>query len=237
MQDPSEVAAALGRNVRALRQKRRFSIDALAADAGISRGTVIQIESGRANPGIATLVHLAEALGVGVASLIDSGADPKITVRRRESAAALWTSPAGSTAVFLMGVDPPDAVELWDWTLRPGDGFTGEPHPPGTLELLHVLDGALTISLGPGVASPHPSDGPDASTSSDAAAGSDASAVVTATLGPGDTALFEARDPHRYAHADGPVCRFCMTIIQPGDTGIGPPRGIAPADAADRPLP
>ena len=213
MQEPGDVALAIGRNVRALRQKRRLSIDALAGQAGVSRGTVLQIEGGRGNPGIATLVHLAEALGVGVASLIDSGRDPKITISRRESAAALWSSPAGSSAVFLLGVDPPDSVELWDWTLKPGDSFTGEPHPPGTLELLHVLTGVLEVSLGQGLVGP------------------DSSPVVTATLGPGDTALFEARAPHRYAHADGDVTQFCMTIIQPGDTGlIGPPREISPAE-------
>ncbi len=26
----------------------------------------------------------------------------------------------------------PDVVELWDWTLQPGDGFDGEAHPIGT---------------------------------------------------------------------------------------------------------
>src|SRR5437762_1220136 len=65
MQSPEDVATAVGRNVRALRQQRRMTIDALAAAAGISRGTVIQIETARGNPSIATLVSLAAALRVG----------------------------------------------------------------------------------------------------------------------------------------------------------------------------
>ena len=62
MQDPEDVAATVGHNVRALRQQRRMTIDGLAAAAGLSRGTVIQVESARGNPSIATLCNLAAAL-------------------------------------------------------------------------------------------------------------------------------------------------------------------------------
>ena len=123
MQSSEAVATAVGRNVRALRQQRRMTIDALAAAAGVSRGTVIQIETARGNPSIGTLCNLAAALRVGVASLVDGDAAPRVVVRRGADAAQLWTSAAGSSAVFRIGTDPPDVVELWDWTLRPGDGF------------------------------------------------------------------------------------------------------------------
>jgi transcriptional regulator with XRE-family HTH domain len=208
--EPEEVAVALGRNLRTLRQRRRMSIEALASAAGVSRGTVIQIEAGRSNPGIGTLVHLAETLGVGVASLIDVAKEPRISVRRAERAVPLWMSAAGSRAVFLMGSDPPDAFELWDWTLQPGDCFVGEPHPLGTIEVLHVLEGQLRLTVG--------SEALDETTEEHAY-----------LLGSGDTVLFEAHAPHRYAHVDGGVARFLMFIQQPGDTGIGPPAGIAPA--------
>ena len=126
MQSSEAVATAVGRNVRALRQQRRMTIDALSAAAGVSRGTVIQIETARGNPSIGTLCNLAAALRVGVASLVDGDAAPRIVVRRgAEAAEKLWTSAAGSSAVFRIGTDPPDVVELWDWTLRPGDGFDG----------------------------------------------------------------------------------------------------------------
>ena len=121
MQSPDDVAAAVGRNVRALRQQRRMTIDALAAASGVSRGTVIQIETARGNPSIGTLVALAAALRVGVASLVDGDGAPRVVVRRAAEAATLWSSAAGSSAVFRIGTDPPDVVELWDWTLAPGE--------------------------------------------------------------------------------------------------------------------
>ncbi len=201
MQSSDDVAAAVGRNVRALRQQRRMTIDGLAAAAGISRGTVIQVETARGNPSIATLCNLATALRVGVASLVDGDAAPRITVRRADQAAPLWSSAAGSSAVFRVGTDPPDVVELWDWTLQPGDAFDGEAHPMGTAEVLSVLSGRLALRVG----------------------------TSELELAAGDTVLFEAHVPHRYANPAGGPVRFTMVVVQPGDAGLVPPSSIAPA--------
>jgi transcriptional regulator with XRE-family HTH domain len=201
VQSSDDVAAAVGRNVRALRQQRRMTIDALAAAAGVSRGTVIQVETARGNPSIATLCHLATALRVGVGSLVDGDAAPRVVVRRAELAAPLWSSPAGSSAIFRIGTDPPDVVELWDWTLQPDDSFDGEAHPMGTAEVLSVLSGRLALRV-------------------------DRSELELAT---GDTAMFEAHAPHRYAAVGSDPVRFTMVVVQPGDAGLVPPTSIAPA--------
>ncbi|MGH3588324.1 MAG: helix-turn-helix domain-containing protein [Pseudonocardia sp.] len=202
MDSPDDVATAVGRNVRALRQQRRMTIDALATAAGVSRGTVIQIETARGNPSISTLAGLAAALRVGVASLVDGDAEPRVTLRRAAEAATLWSSTVGSTAVFRIGTDPPDVVELWDWTLQPGDGFDGEAHPMGTQEVLSVLSGRLGLRVG----------------------------ATEQHLDTGDTVLFQAHAPHRYSGAgDGPV-RFVMVVLQPGDAGLVPPTSIAEAE-------
>jgi transcriptional regulator with XRE-family HTH domain len=202
MQSSEDVATAVGRNVRALRQQRRMTIDALATAAGVSRGTVIQIETSRGNPSIATLAALAAALRVGVTSLIEDASEPRVTVRRAAEAATLWSSAVGSNAVFRIGTDPPDVVELWDWTLQPGDGFDGEAHPMGTQEVLSVLSGRLGLRVG----------------------------ATEQQLDTGDTVLFQAHAPHRYSGiGDGPV-RFVMVVLQPGDAGLVPPTSIAEAE-------
>lgn len=197
-----EVAASVGRNVRALRQQRRMTLDGLAAAAGVSRGTVIQVESGRANPSIATLVALSEALRVGVASLVERDLGPRVVVRRSTESPRLWTSQAGSSAVFRIGTDPPDLVELWDWTLQPGDGFDGQAHPVGTEEVLTVLTGALALRVG----------------------------ESSVELGVDDSVLFQAHLPHRYACGGTEPVRFTMVVLQPGDAGLVPPTSIAPAE-------
>lgn len=202
MQDPEEVAAAVGRNVRALRQQRRMTIDALAAGSGLSRGTVIQVEAARGNPSIATLCNLAAALQVGVASLVSADSAPRVIVRAAADAAALWGSAAGSRALFRIGTDPPDVVELWDWTLQTADAFDGAAHPRGTIEVLLVLGGQLVVHVG------------------------DERRVLDVD----DTVVFEAHAPHRYANEATTPVRFIMVVLQFGDTGLVPPTSIAPAD-------
>ncbi|GAA0924827.1 XRE family transcriptional regulator [Pseudonocardia zijingensis] len=202
MQSPEDVATAVGRNVRALRQQRRMTIDALAAAAGVSRGTVIQIETARGNPSIATLTALAVALRVGVASLVEDATEPRVIVRRGSEAATLWSSAAGSSALFRIGTDPPDVVELWDWTLQPDDGFDGEAHPIGTQEVLSVLSGRLGLRVG----------------------------TTEQALDTGDTVLFQAHVPHRYSGIGDEPVRFVMVVLQPGDAGLVPPTSIAEAE-------
>lgn len=198
MQDPKVLAHAIGRNMRALRAQRGLTLEALADRAGLSKGTVIGVEQARANPSIATLCSLADALGVGVATLIEPDDAPRVRIKRRADTPALWASAAGSRALFLMGTDPPDIVELWDWHLAPGDAFDGDPHPHGTVEVLTVLDGVLTMGVG-----------------------SD-----THRLDTGDTIVFDAMVPHRYANVDDRANRFVMGVLQPADNLLVPPERI-----------
>jgi transcriptional regulator with XRE-family HTH domain len=64
-------ALRFGDGVRAQRQRRGLTQDALAKLAGVSRVTVIAIESGTGNATIATLDAIAKALKVDVRELFD----------------------------------------------------------------------------------------------------------------------------------------------------------------------
>lgn len=202
MKGHEELGGAIADNLRRLRLERGLTLDAVAERADVSKGTVIQVEQARANPSIATLCRLADALGVGVASLIAAPPGPRVTVQRRDEAVALWTSAAGSEARFLHGTDPPQIVELWDWTLAAGDGFDGEPHPAGTIEMLLVLAGELSVLVGDD----------------------------ERRLAVGDSILFEAEVVHRYANPGAEPTRFVMSVLQPtGTAALGRPDSIAPA--------
>jgi transcriptional regulator with XRE-family HTH domain len=197
-----ELGGAIAENLRRLRSERGLTLDAVAERADVSKGTVIQVEQARANPSIATLCRLADALGVGVASLIAAPPGPRITVHRRGDVVPLWSSPGGSEARFLLGTDPPQIVELWDWRLEPGDAFDGEAHPDGTIEMLLVLEGELAVCVG-----------------------DDERRLVT-----GDSILFEADLAHRYANPADVATRFVMSVLQPtGGAALGLPDSISPA--------
>src|SRR5881628_4058762 len=71
MDDPAARRAAnLADNVRALREARGLSQQQMARIAGVPRPTWAHLESGAANPTVAVLVRVADALQVRVEELI-----------------------------------------------------------------------------------------------------------------------------------------------------------------------
>jgi transcriptional regulator with XRE-family HTH domain len=138
---------SLARNVKRWRTERGFTLDALAARAGVSRGMLIQIEQARTNPSLGTVVKIGDALGVSITTLLDYEQGPKVRVVPADQAVRLWHTDAGSYNRLLAGTEAPGPLELWDWRLMPGESSASDPHPPGTVELLHVTAGELTLTV------------------------------------------------------------------------------------------
>ncbi len=80
-------AATLSRNVRRFRQARELSLNELARRSGISKQTVITIESGASNATVETLEALASTLEVSVRALLSELGSEVIT---RTSDQAAW---------------------------------------------------------------------------------------------------------------------------------------------------
>ncbi|WP_055587641.1 helix-turn-helix domain-containing protein [Streptacidiphilus griseoplanus] len=188
MPDADQVTQALARNLKRLRTERGHTLDALAARSGVSRGMVVQIEQARTNPSVGTVVRLADALGVSIARLLDYAEGPSVRLVAADRAVPLWTTPAGSSGTLLAGVEAPGPLELWSWRLEPGEGHGSEPHPPGTVELVRVDEGELTLTV----------DGQDH------------------TVPAGTTATFDAARPHRYGNAaDRPLLLTMVVSVPP----------------------
>src|SRR5437868_2103715 len=126
MNDPEAVAAAIARNVHALRARRGWTLDRLAQRSGVSKGMLVQIEQERTNPSVATLCRVANALGVTIPRLVEMAETPPVRLVRASEAAELWHGERGSVGKLLVGWDAPDPTEIWDWQLAPGDGYDGE---------------------------------------------------------------------------------------------------------------
>lgn len=148
MPSPEEVAAALAGNQRRLRAERGLSLDALADRAGVSRGMLLQIEQRRVNPSLATIVRIADALDVSVNALVDLGAEDPVRIVHAGDAVELWRGELGGVGRLLVGSDRIDHLETWTWSIEPGESHTAEAHPPGTREMLYVIDGDLTLDVG-----------------------------------------------------------------------------------------
>jgi transcriptional regulator with XRE-family HTH domain len=143
----SETLDALAKTIRAHRARRRWSLAALARRSGLSRGMLLQVEGGRTNPSIATLIQISNALGVGVWQLF-STAEAQVKTAAASDALVLWRTRRGSTATLIVGVDEPQPVELWQWSLAPGERYEADAHLRNTVEVITVRRGTLTFTLG-----------------------------------------------------------------------------------------
>jgi transcriptional regulator with XRE-family HTH domain len=133
--------------VRHGRRARRLSLDRLAARAGVSKGILVQLEKGAANPSISTICKVAAALGASVADLVQASGHREVEVIPAGAPRVLMRGAKGGRATFLVGSTGPDMLELWSWELRPGERHESPAHPAGTQELIHVLKGTLTLAF------------------------------------------------------------------------------------------
>jgi transcriptional regulator with XRE-family HTH domain len=145
----TEVNGLIARRIAQLRKAQNLSFDALAARSDISKGMLVAIEQGSANPSIGTLCKLAAALRVSLADLLgqDEQTSSAVQVVTPDQANDLWRGPKGGLATLLVGRAGPDMLELWEWTLFPGEEFQSKGHPKGTVELLSVTEGTLALAI------------------------------------------------------------------------------------------
>jgi transcriptional regulator with XRE-family HTH domain len=187
------VTRAIGGRVRQGRGSRGWTLDQLAERSGVSRRMVVSIEQGSANPSIATLLRISDALGIGLPALVDIDRSSRVRVTRAGAAPVLWRGTLGGQAVLVAGTEPPDVTELWDWTLGPGESHTSEAHAAGTRELLLVLGGELELRVG----------------------------EHAEVLANGDAASFAGALAHEYVNVSAQVARFALTVFEPAVGGGG----------------
>ena len=184
----SQLSAAIGARVRAERRARELTLDQFAEAAGVSRRMIINVEQGSANPSVTTLLRISDALGIGLQALVDVPQGKPVRVVRSGDGAALWTGPGGGRGVLLAGTAPPDVLELWDWTLAPGDRHDSEAHVRGTKEILQVREGTVTVEV----------------------------AGQVEVLEVGDAISFASDVAHSYANGAAEPARFSLTVFEPG---------------------
>jgi transcriptional regulator with XRE-family HTH domain len=139
----SDVAAT----VRRLRHDRGLSADQLAARAGVSKGALVALENVAANPNLATLVRLADALGVSVSALVERRDERRVQVSDADATEPLWRGPSGGSSRLLLTTPTAAPVELWRWHLADGEHYQSHPHPAGVVETITVISGAAVITV------------------------------------------------------------------------------------------
>lgn len=184
-----QLGSALAVNIRKLRRVRGLSLDGLAGLAGLSKGTVVALEQGKANPSIGVLCRLAAAFSLSVADLLnDVPAAASGGPIERTTPKTLWSTPKGSRAQLQASTSGRTMFELWSWVLMPGEVFRADAHGSDTRELISVTQGSLRIVVG----------------------------AESIALEAGESARLATDQAHAYAAADDQPVFFTMAVLEQG---------------------
>ncbi|MDV6327726.1 XRE family transcriptional regulator [Idiomarina sp. Sol25] len=184
--DKTAINEAIAKRVYTFRKQYGMSLDELAKNAEISKGMLVQIEKGRANPSIGILCKLANALAVSVADIVAVSDDPKVTIRQPQDIPTLWNGEHGGAARLLAGSKGTIMIELWRWSMFPKEQFVSEAHSKGTIELIHVEGGCLDVLVN----------------------------GETYTLSAGDSMTAEMDVAHTYQNSTNEPVHFTMTVYE-----------------------
>ena len=131
-------------NLKRLRAQNQMSQQVLADQSGISRRMVAALENCNSNISLAKLSQLAAVLGVSFAHIVSPYENDSSTKRN----VLTWRgNKPGSEAYLSCSITTTSQVELWMWSIAPGDHYQAEPDPDGWYEMLHIIEGTLTLTF------------------------------------------------------------------------------------------
>lgn len=139
----------VGQNIRALRVGQGLSLTAVAAKAGLSKGTLSKIETAQISPPISTLLPVAKALGVHLSRFFSEPEASRSWVVTRKGRAPL-ISPRGEECGYVyraLAVDMPGKdIAPFLLTVRPADKSVVFRHDGQ--EFIYMLSGRMRMTLG-----------------------------------------------------------------------------------------
>ena len=144
--DPKKLLKSVSGNVVRKRRALKWSQQELADRSEVSRRMIGMIESGESNVSLATLGHIAAAFSLTFSELVNDHPGTDGAEARPDKGLRLWQGSRPGTKVDLLQSFPASrTVELWKWTIAPGDRYQGEPDLPGYREMVYVIRGELTL--------------------------------------------------------------------------------------------
>ncbi len=141
----------VGDTLAALRQSQSLSLDELSRKAGVSKSMLSQIERAQANPTVAVVWRLANALDVPMGELLGNTptrSEPAIAVVPVHATPSL-RNPDGNCELRILG--PIELAGQFEWyalSLKAGGALDSQAHEDGTREHLTVLAGVVEVVSG-----------------------------------------------------------------------------------------
>ncbi|WP_155591432.1 helix-turn-helix domain-containing protein [Lysinibacillus cavernae] len=181
-----EIHLVFARNLKAIREKEKLSLEKVSQLSGVSKTMIGQIERGESSPTLTTIWKIANGLKVSFSELIHEP-QPETEVIFGEDIQFL-TEDHGKYIVYPHFPFQKDRrFEIYRIEIEQGGTLNAEAHREGTEEYLTVFDGELIIRI----------------------------QDRDYRLSSGDAIRFKADRPHTYINPCDTVTRLSMTIYYP----------------------
>jgi transcriptional regulator with XRE-family HTH domain len=165
----SDASRELGQRIREVRRKKKMTLRDAADAAGVSESFLSQVERGLANPSVASLRRIADAMHEQVASFFVGEPQSGMVVRAGERRRLVH--PMGGLEDYLVTPATARSLQIIYCVVGPGEGSGPEPYTHvADEECVLILDGRLEVGL----------------------------AAETFTLGSGDALLLDPKEPHSF---------------------------------------
>jgi len=143
------LAEKLGQTIQRLRTADKMSLGDLSESSGVAKSMISQIEKNEANPSLATLSRLSQALGTSVQAMVSSGNDSTALVQKTGiQDTPLLKSEDGLCELRIIGsIDTVQWVQWYDFRAQAGGVLESSPHPEGSIENLTILTGEVAVEV------------------------------------------------------------------------------------------
>lgn len=140
---------AVGAKLQSLRHLHKLSLDELSRRAGVSKSMLSQIERNQANPTVAVVWRLANALSVDLAEFLGeqpSQARTPTIALTAEHATPVMRSPDGKCELRILApIELAGRLEWYKLSMETGGVLASEAHERGAREHLTVLSGQVLV--------------------------------------------------------------------------------------------
>ena len=150
---------AVGAHIRQLRLASHISLRTLAARTEFSPSFISQVENGLVSPSINSMQKIAEALGVTLGEFFAAAAHGKggaiVRADKRETLSSSWSHARVESLAPMEAGHPLEAILI---TLELGGRSGKHPYPRPYGEFAFVLEGEVSLTLGPEIHLMEPGD-------------------------------------------------------------------------------
>lgn len=138
----------VGQEIQRLRNERKLTLEDLSRAAGVSKSMLSEIERNKANPTIAVVWRLTNALGISLDALFAYQKPERTTQVLGAHESPTLSSDAKGYKLKVWGpIELAGRFEWYELVLQPDGALISEAHEPGTNEHLTVLKGAIEVDI------------------------------------------------------------------------------------------